>query len=49
MTEVSKLNNYDLNFSDEKNNRVSITFLESIFYGACRKAYIKKSLEDKNI
>jgi len=45
MTEISKLNNYDLNFSDEKNNRVSITFLESIFYGACRKAYIEKDLE----
>ena len=43
MTEISKLNNYDLNFSDEKNNRVSITFLESIFYGACRN--IEKDLE----
>lgn len=38
MEELSKLDDYDLNFSDDKKARVSITFLEAIFFGVCREA-----------
>lgn len=42
--ELSKLDSYDLNFSDDKNARVSITFLEAIFFGVCRKACLTRDL-----
>ncbi|MFK5041726.1 GmrSD restriction endonuclease domain-containing protein [Glaesserella parasuis] len=45
LDEISKLKDTNINFSNEKNSKISITFLESIFYGSCRDACINKNLE----
>lgn len=50
MSEIENINGVNFNFSeDNSNTKISITFLEALFFGACREAWDKKNIDLINI
>lgn len=50
MSEIENINGVNFNFSeDHSNTKISITFLEALFFGACRDAWDNKDINLINI
>lgn len=50
MSEIENIHGVNFNFSeDNSNTKISITFLEALFFGTCREAWDKKNINLINI